>query len=96
MVGGGTLVVLDIPPFLISTPGKRDAKLRGLNLVGLKRRGFSDETITKLKKAYKALFMSDMKLPEAISHLRAEVTDCPEVDYLLNFIERSERGICKG
>lgn len=96
MVGGGTLVVLDIPPYLISTPGKRDAKLRGLNLIGLKRRGFSDETISKLKKAYKTLFMANLKMPEAINRLKLEITDCPEVDYLVAFIERSERGICNG
>lgn len=96
MLGGGTLVVLDIPPYMIATLGKRDAKLRGLNLIGLKRRGFSDETISKLKKAYKTLFMADMKLPEAIAKIKAETTDCPEVDYLLAFIEKSERGICRG
>jgi UDP-N-acetylglucosamine acyltransferase len=96
MIGGGTLVGLDIPPYMIATLSKRDAKLRGLNLVGLKRRGFSDETISKLKKAYKALFMADLKLPDAIARVRAEITGCPEVDYLLAFIEHSERGICRG
>lgn len=96
MVGGGTLVVLDIPPYTISTPGKRDAKLRGLNLVGLKRRGFSDDAILKLKKAYKTLFMADLKQPEAIARIKSEITGSPEVDYLLAFIERSERGICNG
>lgn len=96
MVGGGTLVVLDIPPYTISTPGKRDARLRGLNLVGLKRRGFSEDAISKLKKAYKILFMAGMKLPDAIARIKAEISDCPEVDYLTSFIERSERGICHG
>jgi UDP-N-acetylglucosamine acyltransferase len=96
MVGGGTLVSLDIPPYMITTDSKREVKLRGLNLVGLKRRGFKDETLSKLKKAYKALFMAGLKLPEAIVRVKAEITDCPEVDYLLAFIERSERGICRG
>ena len=97
MVGGGTLIGnLDIPPYMIVTTGKRIAKLRGLNLIGLKRRGFSDDTIIKLKKAYKTLFMANLKLPEAIARVRSEIADCPEVDYLLSFIERSERGICRG
>jgi UDP-N-acetylglucosamine acyltransferase len=96
MVGGGTLVGLDIPPYMITTQFKRDAKLRGLNLVGLKRRGFSDITISKLKKSYKILFMADLKLPDAIATIKSEITDCPEVDYLVAFIERSERGICRG
>ena len=96
MIGGGTLIGLDIPPYMIATSGKRDAKLRGLNLIGLKRRGFSDESITGLKKAYKTLFMAGLKLPEAIARIRSEITDCAEVDNLLAFIERSQRGICRG
>lgn len=96
MVGGGTLIGLDIPPYMIATLGKREAKLRGLNLVGLKRRGFSESSISKLKKAYKTLFMAGLKLPEAIAKIRTEISDCPEVEYLLAFIERSERGITRG
>lgn len=96
MLGGGTLAGLDIPPYMIATSGKRDAKLRGLNLIGLKRRGFSDEAINSLKKAYKTLFMADLKLPDAIARIRQEIPGSPEVEYLLAFIERSQRGICRG
>lgn len=96
MLGGGTLVGLDIPPYMIATSGKRDAKLRGLNLIGLKRRGFSDEAINNLKKAYKILFMADLKQPEAVAKIRAEIIGCAEVDNLLEFIEKSRRGICRG
>jgi len=96
MVGGGTLVSLDVPPYMVTTQHKRDVKLRGLNLIGLKRRGFSDDSISKLRKAYKTLFMADLKLPEAIARVREEIAGCAEVDYLLAFIERSERGICRG
>ena len=90
------MVGLDILPYTIATPGKRDAKLRGLNLIGLKRRGFSEETISNLKKAYKTLFMADLKLPDAIDRIRSEIPDCSEIDYLLAFIENSKRGICRG
>lgn len=96
MLGGGTLVGLDIPPYMIATSGKRDATLRGLNLIGLKRRGFSDESISNLKKAYKTLFMAGLKQPEAIAKIRAEIVGCAEVDTLLAFIEASQRGICRG
>ncbi len=96
MLGGGTLVGLDIPPYMIATSGKRDAKLRGLNLIGLKRRGFSDEAINNLKKAYKTLFFANLKLADAIARIRHEIPGCSEVEYLLTFIERSERGICRG
>ena len=96
-IGGGTLIGLDIIPYVIATSsGKRDTKLRGLNLVGLKRRGFSDEVINNLKKAYKTLFMADLKLAEAIAKIKSDITGCSEVDYLVAFIEKSERGICRG
>jgi len=96
MIGGGTMVGLDIIPYTIATSGKRDAKLRGLNLIGLKRRGFSDEAINNLKKAYKILFMAGLKLPDAIARIKSEICNCSEIDYLLAFIERSQRGICRG
>lgn len=96
MIGGGTMVGLDILPYTIATSGKRDAKLRGLNLIGLKRRGFTDDAISNLKKAYKTLFMAGLKQDAALTKIRAEITGCAEVDNLLAFIERSERGICRG
>lgn len=97
MLGGGTLVGLDIPPYMIATSGgKREAALRGLNLIGLKRRGFSELAINNLKKAYKTLFMAGMKQVDAIVKIRAEIPPCEEVDNLINFIEKSERGICRG
>lgn len=96
MIGGGTMVGLDILPYCIATPGKRDAKLRGLNLIGLKRRGFSDEAIANLKKAYKTLFMADLKTEDAIEKIKSEIVACAEVDNMLAFIARSQRGFCRG
>lgn len=97
MLGGGTLVGMDIPPYMIATSGgKREAQLRGLNLIGLKRRGFSDEAISGLKKAYKTLFMAHLKQADAIAKIRSEIVGCAEVDTLLAFIEASQRGICRG
>jgi UDP-N-acetylglucosamine acyltransferase len=97
MLGGGTLVGLDVPPYMIATLGdKREARLRGLNLIGLKRRGFSDELISNLKKAYRTLYMADLKQVDAIARIRNEIIGCAEVDSLLDFIEKSERGTCRG
>ncbi|HEY5521847.1 MAG TPA: acyl-ACP--UDP-N-acetylglucosamine O-acyltransferase [Desulfuromonadaceae bacterium] len=96
MVGGGTLVSQDVSPYMIATSTKRVAKLRGLNLIGLKRRGVSNDAISNLKKAYKTLFMAGLKQDVAIAKIRDKIRGCPEVDYLLNFIEKSERGICRG
>ena len=96
MIGGGTMVGLDILPYCIATSEKREARLRGLNLIGLKRRGFSDESITSLKKAYKALFMAGLKTEEAIERIKDEIQGCAEVDYMLAFIARSQRGFHRG
>jgi UDP-N-acetylglucosamine acyltransferase len=96
MIGGGTLIGTDIPPFTIATGGlRRDAQLRGLNLIGLKRRGFSDETIANLKKAYKLLVLSGLKLPEVIERIKAELPPSPEINHFVEFIEHTKRGICR-
>lgn len=95
MIGGGTMVGRDVPPYTIAaTEDKRDATLRGLNLIGLKRRGFSDEAITELKKAYR-LLTSDIMLKEAVERMKAELQPFPEVTYFINFIESAQRGICR-
>jgi len=92
MLGGGTLVGLDCPPYMIATSGKRDAKLRGLNLVGLKRRGFSNETINKLKKAYKTLFMANLKQADAIARIRARLPAVPRLIYCLTLLKHPGGG----
>lgn len=96
MLGGGTMTSLDVPPFMIVTSDKRQASLRGLNLIGLKRRGFSDESIRNLKDAYKTLFMAGLKLPDALKRIKEEIAHCAEVTQLVQFIEQSQRGICRG
>lgn len=93
MVGGCSAVVQDVPPYMTAV-GNR-AKLYGLNLIGLKRHGFSDETIKILKKAYRIIFQSKLTLKEATKKVREEIKGSKEVDYLLRFIEESERGICR-
>ena len=67
----------------------------GLNVVGLKRRGLSDEVIGHLKKAYKILSLSKLKLSDAMAKIREEVPSSPEVDYFVQFIENAKRGICR-
>jgi len=95
MIGGGTMVGHDVPPYTIAaTEDKRDATLRGLNLIGLKRRGLSDEAISELKKAYR-LLTADIKLKEAVEKMKAELQPLPEVTYFIRFIETAQRGICR-
>jgi UDP-N-acetylglucosamine acyltransferase len=95
MIGGATSVTLDIPPYTIVTGDRRESRLRGLNLVGLKRHGFSDPTISGLKKAYKILALSGLKMAEAVEKMKSEVPSSPEVDHFISFIESSKRGVCR-
>lgn len=92
-VGGKTVVVKDIPPFVLAS-GDR-AKLHGLNQVGLKRRGFNEDTLKQLKKTYRLLFRIGLTQNEAIERVAAEVELLPEVESFINFIKSSERGITR-
>jgi UDP-N-acetylglucosamine acyltransferase len=92
-VGGKSAVSKDIPPYVIAS-GDR-AKLYGLNLVGLKRRGFGAETLETLKQAYRILFRSHGTLKEALEKIAQELPRIPELDYLVDFINTSQRGITR-
>lgn len=92
-IGGYSVVVKDAPPFAIIQGNH--AKCYGLNRVGLKRRGHSKETIEKLNRAYHLLLSAKLNTSQAVERIREEITDCPEVDVLVNFIESSKRGIVK-
>jgi UDP-N-acetylglucosamine acyltransferase len=93
MVGGCSAIGQDIPPFMTAS-GIR-ASLFGLNSLGLKRHGFSEERIAVLKKAYKILFRLKLTLKEAVKKVRDEVESTPDVEALLLFIENSKRGVCR-
>jgi UDP-N-acetylglucosamine acyltransferase len=92
-IGGMTGVPKDIPPYVIAS-GER-ANLHGLNLVGLKRHGFSSKTLSELKKAYRILFRIGLTQTEALRRVAAEVEQIPEVVRLVQFIESSERGVTR-
>jgi UDP-N-acetylglucosamine acyltransferase len=93
IIGGASAVTKDIPPFVLASGNF--AKLYGLNQIGLKRRGFKDETIQALKDAYRIIFRSSLRLSVAIEKIRQEIDDLPEVRQLIEFIEHSERGISR-
>ena len=93
MIGGASAVAQDVPPY-ISAVGNR-ARPYGLNLVGLKRHGFSEQTLAALKAAYRLIFRSKLTLREAIRRVREEVPQIPEVRHFVEFIEGSTRGICR-
>lgn len=92
-VGGKSAVVKDIPPYVIAA-GDR-AVLHGLNQVGLKRHGFSNATVSQLKKTYRLIFRFGLTLNEAIERVKAEVEPIPEVERFISFIKASQRGITR-
>ena len=93
IIGGQSAVSQDIPPY-VSAAGNR-AKLYGLNLVGLKRRGFSDASISNLKKAYRIIFRSGLILEEALSKVKEELSASQEAMRLMEFMKHSKRGITR-
>ena len=92
-IGGKTAVSQDIPPFMIAS-GPR-AKLYGLNQNGLRRHGFSKETINGLKKAYRIIWRESGRLSDGISRVKNEIEPFPELDMLLDFIKGSKRGVTR-
>jgi len=93
MLGGGAMVSKDVPPYVI-VAGDR-AELRGVNIIGLKRKGFNREKIKKIKEVYKKLFRSKLPLSEAIKKIESENNYPEEVKYMIEFIKTSKRGICR-
>ena len=93
MVGGGGMAAQDVPPFTIGQ-GDR-ARLFGLNIVGLRRNGFSLEVVNALKGAYRELFHQGLPLRIALEQVREVYAEVPEVTELVSFIEASTRGICR-
>lgn len=88
-----SVVTRDIPPYVLVSGHM--AKPFGLNTEGLKRRGFSSETLRLLRRAYKILYRSNLSLDEATRDLRLLAAECPEVGAIADFIERSQRGIVR-
>jgi len=93
MISGASAVTQDVPPYV--TVAGNHARPYGLNLIGLKRRGFSDETVGYLKKAYRIVFRSSLLLTQAAEKIRKEITGSPEVNHFVAFIEQSTRGVCR-
>jgi UDP-N-acetylglucosamine acyltransferase len=93
-VGGGTTITQDVLPYSL-TSAKRETRSYGLNKVGLERRGFTREQLRALQHAYRLLLASKRNTSQALDALRAEANSCEEVQYLLRFVETSERGVLK-
>jgi UDP-N-acetylglucosamine acyltransferase len=92
MIGGNTRVNLDVPPYFLYTDF--NVTPCGLNLVGLKRSGFTHSQVQSLKTAYKMLYRSGLKLDDALARIESEVPT-EHTLHLVEFIRSSKRGICR-
>lgn len=93
MIGGGFRVTQDILPF--SMVAGYPLRCLGLNSIGLKRRGFSDDAIAVLKKLFRYLMSKKMNTSQALERIDQEIEKIPEVSQVLDFLEKSERGVIK-
>jgi len=93
-ISGMTGITLDVPPYMLAS-GSR-ARLFGLNTVGLKRFHFSEASVKALKKAYRIIYRSGLTLERAVKQVKEDgISQLPEVQHLLQFIQQSKRGISR-
>ena len=94
MTQGGLLLGKDIPPFV--TAAREPASFAGLNIVGLKRRGFTTEAINRIHDIYRVLFSSGLNYKDAIAKIEGEMPESEEKATIMAFINRSSRGLIPG
>ena len=90
-IGGGFRAVQDVPPYILAVG--EPLKFGGINSIGLKRRGFSLDKLSEIKKAYRIYFRSDLTRSEALDKIIKNISDNVEVNNIINFIDNSKRGI---
>ena len=94
MIQGGCRFSKDVPPYIIA--GREPICYAGINIVGLRRRGFSNETIEQIHNAYRIIYQSDLNITNALAKIEAEMEMTPEISYIVEFIRSSQRGIIPG
>ena len=94
MVGGGSKVNKDIPPYALC--GREPVCFAGVNLVGLRRRGFDSDVIRNIRDIYDTLYFQGLNISDACAKIEAGFPDSPEKEEILNFIRNSKRGIVRG
>lgn len=92
-IGGGLRVPKDVPPYILAAG--EPLTYEGINRVGLSRRGFSAETMLQLRRLYKLIYRSNLNTTQAIDQIKTTMELTPEIQYIIDFIESSERGIIK-
>ena len=92
MIQGGSRFSLDIPPYVIA--GKEPTRYCGINIIGLRRRGFSNETIYMIHDTYRIIYSKGV-IKEGVEEARAKYPESKEVDYICSFFENSKRGVIR-
>lgn len=90
-IGGGFRCTQDVPPYILAAG--EPLKFTGLNVVGLRRHGFSNETISLLKEAYRLIYRSDFNISQALEQIQSGFEPTEEIREVISFIKHSERGI---
>ena len=93
MIQGGSRFSKDIPPYIIA--GREPIAFSGINVIGLRRHGFNNETIERIHNAYRIIYQSGLNVTEALKKIEDEFEKTPEITYILDFIRGSERGIIR-
>ena len=93
IVGGCSKVVQDVPPFMLADGNP--AETRTINKIGLDRNGVSEEVQSALKLAFKILFREGLTISNALAKIESELPPSPELQHLVEFVRKSERGISK-
>lgn len=93
ITGGCTKIVQDVPPFMIADGNP--AEVRGINQVGLERRGFEPESIRSLREAYRIIYRGNLNTKQALDVIREQIPSNPQIAALLEFVETSKRGIIR-
>jgi UDP-N-acetylglucosamine acyltransferase len=93
ITGGCSKIVQDVPPFMIADGNP--AKVRGINLIGLERKGFPAENLKPIKEAFRLIYRSKLNTRQAIEAMRKDLPQNEEIKEIIEFIEKSERGIIR-
>ncbi len=93
MVGGHSKVVKDVPPYILVDG--HPASVKGVNVVGLRRNGFSPDLRSKIKEAYRILYRSKLRVSQAIEVMDQELDSSREIEDFLRFLRNAQRGICR-
>ena len=94
MLQGGSLVNKDIPPYIKA--GRLPVSYAGVNSIGLRRRGFTNEQISEIQEIYRYLYLSGLNNSDAVDRIEAELPASKERDEIIMFVRNSKRGIIRG